>query len=95
MITIQAPLVRNSEYRTASNGNAVVMLFLEGPVEARLEFIGGTEGHLAAEVAARRCKRGGDAKVMGKALTYRTDHGEATVVLRELVLATVNGVPLP
>lgn len=91
MITIDSPLTQDAEYRTASDGNALVLLHLDGPVEARVVFTGGFEGHLAAEMTARRCKRGDAARVTGDVLSYRTDHGVATHVLRAVTLAVVAG----
>ena len=41
MITVESKLTRDAEYRTASDGNALVLLFLDGPIEARVVFTGG------------------------------------------------------
>jgi hypothetical protein len=91
VITVDAPLARDAEYRTLIDGRAVVILSLEGGFEARLVRSAGTFDHLVAEATARRSLKGMPARVAATRIWYRGDHGHAVHVLEGLSSVTVGG----
>ena len=98
MITIEAPLSSDAQYRTnGPNGPALVMLEIETAgtlFEVSVPFGHRPEAHLVAQDRARLLRRGWSARVVCAGLWHVSDHGKARFVARVPSSVVVEGVVL-